>query len=180
MQQFSRFILKLSGWKYIRTTPYIDKSVICLAPHTSNWDFIISKLFYTATGGKNSHFFMKREWFFFPLGLLLRGMGGIPVDRRRKTSLTDQVVAEFGRHKKFHLGVTPEGTRRAVKEWKKGFYFIAVKAGVPIQLAYIDYAKKEAGITGVFIPTGNEKADFAEIKSFYKNVTGRFPERFIR
>lgn len=180
MQKFARVVLKLAGWKFVRTTPILSKSVICVAPHTSNWDFILAKLSYSASEDIHPHFFMKKSWFFFPMGSLLSAMGGIPVDRSRRSSLTDQVVEEFAKHESFHIGVTPEGTRQAVREWRKGFYHIAVKAGVPIQLAYLDYAKKEAGITKVFYPTGDEKKDLEEIKSFYANVTPKFPERFTK
>lgn len=180
MQKLAIFFLKMAGWKFIRTVPEIKKSVVCVAPHTSNWDFILSKLAYTATGEAAPRFFMKKEWFFFPVGQLLRAMGGIAVDRSKNKSLTEQVAAEFAKHEEFHMGVTPEGTRQPVKAWRKGFYQIAVKAGVPIQLAYLDYAKKECGITHIFYPTGNEKEDIDEIRRFYNNVTARFPERFIK
>ncbi len=180
MQKVIIFFLKLSGWKFVRTVPEVDKSVVCVAPHTSNWDFILSKLAYSATGKAAPRFFMKKEWFFFPLGILLRAMGGIAVDRSKNKSLTEQVAAEFENHDVFHIGVTPEGTRKPVKKWRKGFYQIAVKAGVPIQLAYLDYKKKECGITKIFEPTGDEDADIIEIRRFYNNVFGRFPERFVK
>lgn len=178
----SKCLLKITGWKALRTVPEVEKSVLCVAPHTSNWDFIIAKLSYmaTVTTPGTPKFFMKKEWFFFPLGLLLKSIGGIPVNRKKRGSLTDEVAAEFAKHKTFHIGITPEGTRKPVKEWKKGFYQIAIKANVPIQLAYIDYHKKECGITKIFYPTGDEKADMIEIRNFYKGVTARFPERFIK
>lgn len=121
---------------------------------------------------------MKKEWFRFPLGHFMRSLGGIAVDRSKKTSLTDQIAAEFGKHESFYIGVTPEGTRKYNKDWKKGFYFIAQKANVPIMLAYIDYAKKELGYGQLFQPTGNLEADMIAIKSFYKGVSGKKPENF--
>ncbi|GAB1415617.1 hypothetical protein MASR2M117_10230 [Paludibacter sp.] len=105
-------------------------------------------------------------------------MGGVPVDRKKASSVTDQMAEEFKKRDKFHLAITPEGTRSYTKKWKMGFYHIAIKASVPIQLAYIDYEKKEMGIKEVFIPTGDEKADMQHIKSYYKDVKGRFPEKF--
>jgi 1-acyl-sn-glycerol-3-phosphate acyltransferase len=105
-------------------------------------------------------------------------MNGIPVDRLKSTSVTDQVAEEFSKHDRFHVAITPEGTRSLVKKWKMGFYYIAVKANVPIQLAYIDYAKKEMGITGIIYPSGDEIADMAKIRDFYKNVTAKHPEKF--
>ena len=87
-------------------------------------------------------FMMKKEWFFFPLGLIFRAIGGIPVDRSRNTSLVDQMANRFAGSKLFHLAITPEGTRKSNPNWKKGFYFIALKAQVPIMLIGIDYPTK--------------------------------------
>jgi len=177
MQKFSLWIFKKCGWKAVVTVDEPAKSVICVAPHTSNWDFIIGKLYYWSLSRKSS-FLMKKSWFFFPLGNFFRNMGGVPIDRSKKTSVTDQMAEEFSKHETFHLAITPEGTRSLVSKWKMGFYYIAVKANVPIQLAYIDYAKKEMGITGIIYPTDDENADMAKIKDFYKNVTAKHPEKF--
>ena len=179
MQAISKFILKLFGWKAILTVKEEPKSVICIAPHTSNWDFIIGKLGCSALGWKSS-FFMKKEWFFFPLGYIFKSMGGVPIDRSRKGSLTDQLAVEFAQRTHFHLAITPEGTRSAVKDWKQGFYHIATKSGVPIQLAYIDGAKKEIGIAATFYPTGDVVSELKEIRTFYKNVTPLKPENFVQ
>ncbi len=122
---------------------------------------------------------MKKEMFAFPFGWFFKALGGIPVDRKRKSSLTDKITKAMNRHRSYNICVTPEGTRKAVGEWKKGFYYIALKANVPIQLAYLDYAKREGGITKILVPSGNEEADFAEIMDYYKNVTPRHPHKFI-
>ena len=179
MKAFSKFLFKALGWKYIITLPEPPKSVICIAPHTSNWDFPIGEFYYWAVG-RHASFLMKKSWFFFPMGALLRSLGGVPVDRSKRTSVTDQMAEEFANREKFHLAITPEGTRKLVKKWKMGFYHIAIKANVPIQLAYIDYAKKEMGITSIFYPTGDEVADLAKIQEFYKDVTPCHPEKFYR
>jgi 1-acyl-sn-glycerol-3-phosphate acyltransferase len=173
----ARLILKRCGWKIADSLQLPAKCVICIAPHTSNWDFIMGVLFKSAVGLK-AHFFMKKEWFRFPLGNIMRCIGGIPVDRSKKTSLTDQIAAEFDKHNTFYIGVTPEGTRKYTEEWKKGFYIIAQKANVPIMLAYIDYAKKELGYGRLLQPTGDIDADINEIKAFYKGVSGKKPENF--
>ena len=177
MKKISLWIFKIVGWKAVVTVEEPSKSVICVAPHTSNWDFVIGKLYYWSLGRK-SGFLMKKSWFFFPVGNLLRSMNGIPVDRSKSTSVTDQVAEDFSNHDNFHVAITPEGTRSLVKKWKMGFYYIAVKANVPIQLAYIDYKKKEMGITGIIFPSGDEKADMAKITEFYKNITAKHPEKF--
>lgn len=177
MQKFSRWLFNIIGWTAIVTVVEPPKSVICVAPHTSNWDFLIGKFFYLSLGRKAS-FLMKESWFFFPFGAFLRSTGGIAVNRSKKTSVTDQMAEEFSKHKTFHLAITPEGTRKFVDKWKMGFYHIAVKANVPIQLAYIDYEKKEMGIKAIIYPTGDENADLATIQSFYEDIKGLHPEKF--
>jgi len=111
---------------------------------------------------------------------MFKSMGGVPVDRSKATSVTEQMAKEFEKRTHFHLAVTPEGTRSLRKKWKMGFYHIAMKAKVPIELAYIDYKKKEMGIKEVFMPTGDETADMLHIREYYKNVTPRFPEKFYK
>ena len=92
--------------------------------------------------------------------------------------MTDQIAEEFTKHDTFHIAITPEGTRKAVSDWKKGFYIIAQKAGVPIVLTYIDFAKKEIGYGKIFQPTGNMESDMAEIKAFFRTKVGKIPENF--
>ncbi len=176
-KQICKFILNLFGWKAVVTVPKFDKSVICVAPHTSNWDFIIGKLAYTSAG-LTAHFMIKKEWFVFPFNLVFKSMGGIPVSRNRHTRLVDQVVKVMKESKVFNIAITPEGTRQRTENWKKGFYYIALEAGVPIQLAYMDYSRRVVGIEKVFYPTGNEEADLKEIVSYYKDVKAKHPDQF--
>ena len=103
-----------------------------------------------------------------------------PVDRSKRTSVTDQMVGQFNRRKEFQLAVTPEGTRKRVNDWKKGFYYIAQKANVPILMAYFDYKKKEAGFKGVFYPTGDADKDIRDIREHYRGVTACHPENFVQ
>ncbi|MDD4432705.1 1-acyl-sn-glycerol-3-phosphate acyltransferase [Macellibacteroides fermentans] len=174
----SKFLLNLAGWKLGPVGEDVPKCVVCVAPHTSNWDFIIGKLFYSALD-RDAGFLIKKDWFFFPFNLFFSWLGGVPVDRDKRTSVTDQMVEEFAKRDSFHLGITPEGTRKKVTEWKKGFYFIALKANVPIVLAYLDYGKKEAGVKTVFYPTGDFEKDIETIRSYYKGVQGRNAENFV-
>jgi 1-acyl-sn-glycerol-3-phosphate acyltransferase len=168
---------RLLGWKEEVTVPKYAKCVICAAPHTSNIDLFIGKLFYGAIGRKTS-FMMKKEWFFFPLGAIFKAVGGIPVDRGRKTSLVDQMVERFGEEGEFNLAITPEATRKRNPNWKMGFYHIALKANVPIVLIGIDYPSKTIKATKVVIPTGNMDADVKEIKQYFIGFNGRHPEQF--
>lgn len=173
----SRFILRTIGWKVVCTIPDFKKCVICVAPHTSNWDFILGKLAYLSIG-RFAGFLIKKDWFFFPLNLIFKSMGGVPVDRKRKTDLVDQIVNQYRSHEQFCLAITPEATRKRNPKWKMGFYYIAFKAEVPIVLAYFDYEKKILGFTKVFYPTGEEAADMKEIKEFYRDKKGKYPELF--
>lgn len=168
---------KLLGWKSVVTVPDYDKYIICAAPHTSNWDFIIGKLFY-ASIGRETGFMMKKEWFFFPLGCLLRYMGGVPVYRSKKTSMVEQIASTIAKSKTFHLAITPEGTRSPNPNWKKGFYYIALRAKIPIILIGIDYKMKTITAGKVIIPGGDIDKDMREIKLYYKQFTGKNPENF--
>ncbi|MDR2811142.1 MAG: lysophospholipid acyltransferase family protein [Tannerellaceae bacterium] len=176
-KMLSKWMFRIAGWRKGPIGEYVPKCVICVAPHTSNWDFIIGKLLYTSLGRK-AHFLIKKEWFVFPLNLFFKWMGGIPIDRNKNASVTDQMAKELSRHQTFHLAVTPEGTRKITDDWKRGFYYIAIKANVPILLAYIDYLKKEVGVKALFYPTGNADADINTIKSYYRGVTARHPGNF--
>ena len=177
-KKFCNWLLyKQMGWTSEITEAHPDKYIICLAPHTSNWDFLIGQL-YNGAHGLGSNFLMKREWFFWPLGILFRHLGGIPVERQKRTSMTDAMAETARGAKQFRLCITPEGTRSRVEEWKKGFYFIAQNAEIPILLFGIDYEKKFIRCTKTVVPTGDIDADMRSIKLYYKDFKGRNPENF--
>lgn len=160
------------------TEPFPSKYIIALAPHTSNWDFIVGMLYCQAKGFR-CNFLMKREWFFWPIGRLMHKLGGIPVYRDRNAGLTDIVAQEAVSRDTFRLCITPEGTRKPVKEWKKGFYYIALKANIPILLFGLDYKQKEIKCTKTFTPTGDIEHDFRIIKDYYRKFEGKHPEKFL-
>ena len=177
-KSFCRWLLyKKWGWKVDVTAEHPDKYIICLAPHTSNWDFVIGQL-YSGAEGIKSNFLMKKEWFFWPLGPVFRKLGGIPVWRSKHTSMTDNLAATARQTKEFHLCVTPEGTRSLATEWKKGFYFIAQKAEIPILLYGVDYERKLIQCTKSVIPNGDVDLQLREIKLYYKDFKGKRPENF--
>lgn len=178
MKGFSRFVLyRLMGWTREISVPHPDKYIIALAPHTSNWDFLMGQLYCRAEGFR-CDFMMKKEWFIWPLGLLFKAMGGIPVERNKRTSLTDQLAATAKARDTFHLCVTPEGTRKAVIDWKKGFYYIALKANIPILLYGLDYGRKRIVCTKAIQPTGQIDEQMAEIKEYFKDFQGKHPKMF--
>lgn len=180
MRKFSRFLFKLFGWEIDKTSPEgISKCIVCMGPHTSNYDFIIGKLAFMQYGVKGS-FLIKKDLFFPPLGWILKAMGGIPVDRKGNNNFTDQAVEHFSKNKTMFMVFTPEGTRSYNPKWKKGFYYIAQKADVPIYLGYIDYKNKKGGFLELFQPTGDVDKDIKYIKSRLSQFEGRFPEKGIR
>lgn len=178
-QKLCHYLLfKRLGWKEQVSVPNRNKCIICVAPHTSNWDFFLGELYYTAKG-KKAGFLMKNSWFFWPLGSFLRYIGGIPVERKKHTSLTDAVAEKARQSEYFHLAVTPEGTRSRVEIWKRGFYFIALKANIPIQLYAIDYEQRHIVCTREIFPKEeNVEKDMKEIMDYYSGFKGRHPENF--
>lgn len=165
------------GWKVEVSVPHRDKCIICVAPHTSNWDFIIAELYYHAIG-RTAGFLMKKDWFFWPLGPIFRHMGGIPVERSRKCSLTDQLAEKAIKAERFELAVTPEGTRSLTTTWKRGFYFIAQKANLPILLYAIDFPGKRIVCSRELIPSGDVEADMRIIMDYYRPYQGKYPDKF--
>lgn len=169
---------KILRWKAEITVPDFKKCVICAAPHTSNLDLIMGKLFIGSVGRK-SGFMMKKEWFVWPLGYLFRAMGGIAVNRSKHGgSLVADTISKAKQSDTFQLAITPEGTRKANPRWKKGFYNIAMEAKLPIVLLGIDYKRKLVSATHYLIPSGNYEADIAEIKAFFSQFTARHPAQF--
>lgn len=172
-------ILKAFGWKVNITVPDYDKCLICVAPHTSNWDFVLGELAYISVG-RRAGFLMKETWFFPPLGWFFRGIGGIPVPRKHGSSLTQVIIDKFRQAGHMQLAVTPEGTRSRVCRWRTGFLHISREAGVPIVLAIIDYGHHTIIADTVFTPTGDADADMAAIKAYYRAAApqGKHPELF--
>ena len=177
-QKICQGILHLFGWKWEATAPDIKKCVLCVAPHTSNWDFVIGRLGYTALG-RNADFVIKKEWMKGPAGCILRKMGGIGVDRSKAHRFTDHMAELYQKRDILNLAVTPEGTRKATPKWKKGFYHIALKANVPIIMVKIDYKTKTISLFDTFYPTGDETNDIWNIQQLFKDVTPRNPKNFI-
>lgn len=172
-------ILDLLGWKITGHYPgEIKKFIIIVMPHTSNWDFPLGILLRSRFKA-DIKFLGKKELFRPPLGGLFRWLGGYPVDRSRKGRLVDEVADIFSREETFALTIAPEGTRRKVDKLKTGFYYIALKAGVPIVMIQFDYRRREVLIREPFYPTGNKEADFAVILDFFKSASGKHPERGI-
>ena len=176
LAKVSQRILQLFGWKAVSEQKTYPKCILIGAPHTSNWDFPLTLLALWALGLKFS-WVAKHTLFVGPLGYLLKKIGGIPVDRNVRTGFLKSMVKSFDENDELILAISPEGTRSKTNHWKTGFYNIAVTAGIEICLGYIDYPSKTIGLGPLLRPGGDVEADFLTLREFYKDKTGRFPEK---
>lgn len=178
MKLLAQLFFWLIGWKTAGTVPPMDKYVAIVAPHTSVYDAVYGLMAKYIFGIKFS-FLGKQEAFRFPMGILLKAFGGIPVDRSISHNLVQEVVNMFNTRTHFVLALSPEGTRQRVDKWRTGFYYIALQAKVPIVLCYLNYETKTAGLGPVFYPTGDIEADIEEIKKFYRPIKGLHPQQGV-
>lgn len=175
---FSRFILKLLGWKAEGRPPEISKYVMTAAPHTSNWDFIYMLLIAFSTKIK-IYAMAKKELFRWPFGYFFKFMGAIPIDRGKSNNIVSRMIQTFNEREELILVIPPSGTRKKVMYWKSGFYHISKGADVPIVLGYIDYQRKAGGFGPVVRPSGNIEKDMKIIRQFYSGITAKYPEKAI-
>lgn len=172
-----RFIFfRVMGWTISGTMdPQIAKSVLMIVPHTSWNDFYVG-LFARGIIGLEMHFVAKKELFKFPFGCFFRWMGGAPLDRSGNQNKVDAIVEVFHRRRIFRMAIAPEGTRKAVKKLKTGFYYIALRAKVPVIPVAFDYQKREVKIGEAFYLTGDYNADLKFLALHFAGVEGKIPE----
>lgn len=170
-----RVVLALLGWRVEGVVPDIRRCVAIVAPHTSNWDFVVGLATILALG-IHVRWLGKDTIFRGPFAPLLRWLGGIPVDRKNPDGVVDGAVAVLGEHDRVFLALSPEGTRRKVDRWKSGFYRIASRAGVPVFPVSLDYRPKVVGLGAPFSPTGDYEADLVAIQSRYSRAMARNPK----
>lgn len=179
LTRVSLFLLKWRGWTHHVEPPAESKYVLILAPHTSNWDFLL--MFPVGLLlQRRARFMIKHSLFMGPMGSVLRWLGGIAVERSNSHNVVEQMVREFEQADEMVLIIAPEGTRSRVANWRQGFYHIAEQAGVPIVRCYLDFGRRRAGVWVPFYPTGNSDSDLLAIRAPYDNVIARYPERFVR
>lgn len=174
-----KLFLKVLGWKSVNGVMPHKKAIIIGVPHTSVWDFVISYLYYTSAGGV-AHTMIKKEFFFWPFGLFLKKLGGIPIDRSRGVTVTKQIIHEMNSRETMHLAITPEGTRNLNKRWKAGFHTIAKATGATVYLGFFDFGRKEVGWQETFQLTDDADADIRRMKKYYRarGIIGKHPELF--
>jgi 1-acyl-sn-glycerol-3-phosphate acyltransferase len=170
--------LKLCGWQLAgEPHPDLERYVLIAAPHTSNWDLPLTLAFGVILDLRIS-WVGKHTLFQWPIGGLMRALGGIPIDRRARHNMVERLAALFKEHAHLILVVPAEGTRSRTEYWRSGFYHIAQAANVPIVLGFLDYDRKLGGLGPALLPTGDVKADMDQIRAFYADKKGRYPERF--
>ena len=177
LQAIGRAALRVAGWRIVGDVPREPKFVIIVAPHTSNWDFIVGVLAMFALD-LDIHWFGKHSLFRWPLGALLRRLGGRPVRRDTPEGVVAEVADAVRAAPDFILALAPEGTRRRVTQWRTGFYRIAERAGVPVVPVWLDWGRREVGIGKPMRPTGNLAADLRTLQALYRADMARRREGF--
>jgi len=184
LEKLAERSLGLMGWQIDNHWDLnIDQCVMIAAPHTSNWDAVYARLALKALG-VNVRLTIKDSYMKFPFGPFVRAMGGIGINRDAKNegqerpSMVQLMSDLFKKHPKLVMLITPEGTRSKQEHWKTGFYHVAINAGVPIALAYMDYEKKKTGVGKIVYPTGDFEKDMTEIMGFYAEINPKYPNLF--
>jgi 1-acyl-sn-glycerol-3-phosphate acyltransferase len=173
----ARVFLRLTGWAPEGARPAPRRYVLIAAPHTSNWD-LAYLLALAETFDVRVSWLGKHSLFRPPLGWLMRRVGGIPVVRERRGNLVAEAARRFAELDDLALVVPAEGTRAYVPHWRSGFYHIARGAEVPIVLGFLDYARRRGGFGPALLPTGDVRRDMDEIREFYADKVGKYPDRF--
>lgn len=172
---YSWIFLKVMGWRIEGKTPDLKKYIIVVAPHTSNWDFVIG-VFTRRILGFNSRYVAKKELFVFPFGYFFKWMGGYPVDRKQHSNFVEMVTEIFKKEDEFIVAMTPEGTRSYNADWKSGFYHIAKNAEVPIVRSAIDYKEKRVVFSEPEYLNKSVEETIIELKKYFSQFKGKNPK----
>ena len=167
----ARSVLRLLGWSFTGNLPPVRKGVLIVAPHTSNWDFVIGVAALFAIGVRVA-WLGKHTLFLRPWGVLMRWLDGIPLDRRqRRLGAVEQVVKVLNSRSAVLLGLSPEGTRQRVERWRSGFFYIALGANIPIVPVGLDYASRRIVIGEPVTPSGDYDRQQASLRAFFSTMT---------
>lgn len=176
-RSIGRTMMTLMGWSFEGTLPDEPKFVMIIAPHTSNWDFIVGLWAYFALGFRAS-WLGKHTIFKWPAGIFMRWLGGVPVERSVSRDRVREAVHAFDSSDQLILILAPEGTRKYVAEWKTGFYHVANNAKVPIVPVAFDFEHRVIRLFASFWTTGNADHDIAALQDLYRGIKGKHPENF--
>jgi 1-acyl-sn-glycerol-3-phosphate acyltransferase len=180
LRSICQFFFYVTGWKVKGAVPpSIHQFVMIVAPHTSNWDFVVGLAARSILNLDKTKYVAKKELFRFPFGWLFRKLGGYPVDRSKHSNFVDAAADLFRLHTEFSICFTPEGTRSYSPKWKTGFYYIAMKAKLPIIMVAFNYATKQVIVEPPFTPTGVVEKDINFMMDYYRKIPGKFPEKGV-
>ena len=178
--KFCGWLLRKMGWESVGGPMKEQKAIVLGVPHTSFMDFLVSYLFYTQYG-KVAHIMIKKQFFWWPMGALLRALGAVPVDRKSPTETVRSLIHIMEEVPEFHLAIAPEGTRKPVKRWKAGFHLIAKETGATVYLGYYDWGRKRISVGEPFPLTDDVKADMQRMYDHYRpmGIQGYHKDNFI-
>lgn len=178
-QWIAQSLMSIFGWRIEADIPNRSKFVLVGAPHTSNWDFVLTMTTLFSLGVRIS-WMGKKSLFGWPIKGVMEWLGGVPVDRAdQKAGIVDQTIEAFDSRDKFVIAIMPEATRAKARKWKTGFYHIAQGAHVPIVLVRFDYGHKVMGVGPTIEPSGDETADMIQIQSLFAGIQGRNPSQGV-
>jgi len=166
------------GWELIGKFPDVKKSIVIFAPHTAHIDAFYGKLGFSSLGIKYL-FLSKKELFFFPMNLVMKKFGSMAVRGVEGKNAIYQVVDILNHTDELNVVLSPEGRIYKVNDWNKGFYYMALKAQVPIVVAFLDYKTKQMGVQGIIDDLNNYETVVSQINQMYENVQGKNPENFV-
>ena len=179
--RFCGWLLKRMGWTSDGGPAPEERCILLGVPHTSIWDFIVSYLFYRQFDGPRARVMIKKEFFFWPLGPILRACGAVPVDRSHPAAMVRSLIHEMEGAEEFHLAIAPEGTRKPAKRWKTGFHLIARETGATVYVGYYDWGRKRISVGEPIELTDDPKADMQRIYDIYRplGIQGKHKDGFI-
>ena len=177
--KFCGWLLRKMGWESVGGPMAEPKAIVLGVPHTSVRDFIVSYLFYTQFG-KVAHIMIKEEFFFWPLGPILRWCGAVPVEQKTASTTVRSLISLMEDVPEFHLAMAPEGTRALTRRWKNGYHLIAKETGATVYLGYYDWGRKRISVGEPFELSDDPQADMYRIYDHYRpmGIQGYHPEKF--
>lgn len=173
-----RMLLRICHWHTEGEICQAPKFICVMAPHTSWWDFTTNFGVLMATG-LHASWFIANKYNKGLLGKWLAFFGAIPIDRTTRNDVVTQMVEMFSSNERLILAIFPEGTRKPVPTWKTGFWRIAKKAQVPLQLVAVDYAKQATVFGPIITLTDDMERDIQQMRLYFKSVTAKRPENAV-
>ena len=171
------FVLnKLMGWQLVGELPDLKKYIVIGGSHTSNWDLLLSICIFWIASKKQINIIAKKELFKFPLGILMRSLGLMPIERKKAQNQVDAIAEMYNNREEFIIALSPEGTRKKVDRLKSGFYHIALKANLPVVVINVNGKTKSLIIQEPYINTGDQDTDFKHYNNMFKSYTGMIAE----